>query len=154
MSMEEELQRLQQELERDGFVKFRGAGPLYHPEVGPEIDATVRKPTRPTKVTSRPKTPRAECVVATSKPRIIEDVPWTKPVRIVQPEAKRATSPRPVSPVPEPATTAPEPAPERQQRQQQQAPAGSPFRTAQSPTYPRASPGSASTSAESNTPCA
>ena len=92
-------------------------GPLYKLEVKPEIDATVRKQTRPTKVTSRPRTPRVECMASTTKPRIIADVPWTKPVKIIRPETKRATPPRPVpqvpepAPAPEPVTTAPAPAP-------------------------------------------
>ena len=111
MSMDEEIQKLQQELERDGFLRFREVGPLYKLEVEPEIDATVRKLTRPTKVTSRPRTPRVECMASTTKPRIIADVPWTKPVKIIRPEAKRATPRRPVPQEPEPATTAPEPAP-------------------------------------------
>ena len=111
MSMDEEIQKLQQELEKDGFLRFREVGPLYKREVKPEVDATVRKQTRPTKVTSRPRTPRVECMASTTKPRIITDVLWTKPVKIIRPDAKRATPPRTVPQVPEPATRAPEPAP-------------------------------------------
>ena len=68
MTYEKEVAALQAELEAEGFFRFRSIGPLY--DRINQQDPTMRRPTRPTLVTSRVRPTANATAAIASKPQV------------------------------------------------------------------------------------
>ena len=67
-SFEENVAALEAELEAEGFLRFKEIGPLY--DRVEQQDHTMRRPTRPTLVTSRARPPANLTAAVTTKPQV------------------------------------------------------------------------------------
>lgn len=119
LTLEEELNRLEEELERDSFLRFQKVGPLYNniPEVAStSLEVTSRRPTRPRLTASKPGKPEDTRAATTNKPRIINEKVLIQPVRLVEkktpalpptpPPSRSHTPPPPPKPAQPPARKA------------------------------------------------